>query len=125
MENHVCVEVTFLCFIQKNSTCAVSGDDWSEKPGDILLLYQAPSSIEYCEYCDITGVQKTSHVVFKSNGGDLQLKYFWQIDISDVHKMKKLVHQLYLLGKDSQIAAQTPPRKSLMICCMHGSRERW
>ena len=42
-------------------------DHWSEKPGEILLLCQASSSIEYC---DITGIQKTSHAVFKSNGGD-------------------------------------------------------
>ena len=49
---------------------------------------------------DSTGIQ-TSHAVFKSINEDL----IFLADISDVHWMKKLVHQLYMLGKDSQIAA--------------------
>ena len=95
-------------------------DHWLEKPREILLLCQASSSIEYCDIViskDLTsGFQKQR---WRSSS---QIKYFWPIDISDVHGMKKLVHQLYLLRKDSQIADHhMPPRKSLMIRCMHGS----
>ena len=114
VNNHVrCIRhcLSWTSFIQKPSSAS---DDWSEKPSGHLRSFcyvhqPRPTSV----LLHISGIQTSQAVVQKQQWrSSPQIKYFCPTDISDVHRMKKLVHQLYLLGKASQIGGFMPPEKA-------------